>query len=130
MLVITEVHTVGCTAGCFSPLEAIIASSGTMAASPQGGGLQVRSSSGPPNLVSNVHCIFSRMDLPSTPGRKQRAVAITYLILKKNCVVATTFMCETLGCRDFFFKYQAFPVFWETTLFMSIQRVVLFRGQS
>ena len=60
----------------FPLLEACIASSGTMKASLQKESFQLISSLNP----SNVHCVFSNRDLPSTSVRQPRAIAMAYIV--------------------------------------------------
>ena len=67
----------GKTIACFTPLEDCMGPSGTLKASPQGGGFQDRSSPGSLDPVSRVHGVFSNRELPSTFGRQPRAAAIT-----------------------------------------------------
>lgn len=64
--------------GCFPPLEAGTTISHTLKASPEGGGFNVRSSSGALGLVSKAHGVFSNRDLLSTSEKQPRAIAIAY----------------------------------------------------
>lgn len=48
----------GRTVGCFQPLEGCIVPSGAMKVKPQGGDIQVYSSSGSLTPVSEVHDVF------------------------------------------------------------------------
>lgn len=65
--------------GCYRPLEARMASFGTMKTTPWEGSFQVTPSSGCLGSVSEVHGIFSNRSLPSTSwGWQQKAMAITY----------------------------------------------------
>lgn len=69
-----------------------MASSGTMKASPQ------RRLSGP---VSKVHDVFKNKDLPSTPRRRPRAIALVCHVLGICWITLTNnskgFSCMVLG---------------------------------
>lgn len=90
--VVTVVHGHHSCIGYFHLLEACMASSGTMKASPQ------RKLSGP---VSKVHNVFKNKNLHSTPGRQPRAIALVCNVLGICWITLTNnskgFSCMVLG---------------------------------
>lgn len=70
----------GSIVGCFLPLLACIAPSGSMNSSSLGKGFGVRFSSGPLSPGSEMHCVFSNGDLASSSGRQPRARAIAFIM--------------------------------------------------
>lgn len=73
------------TVGCFSSLEACLASSGTMDSSSQGGGFQISTSSGPLGPVSEVHWSLN-------------CKAIYCMYLTNKCLKCPLFICSL--CRS------------------------------
>lgn len=79
-------------------LDACMAPSGTMKASPQEGGFQVRSSSGPLDPVPEVHRVFISRDLLFISDRQPRAIAVDYNVLGVLWTTLTSNSKEGFSC--------------------------------